>query len=81
MDLVVGAEDVEGLTLVTAPGTVINGTVVSDTGEAFDFRPQQLQVIGARRGARRASASAAGPAARASATTGRSAAQHRRSEP
>jgi hypothetical protein len=23
---------------------VINGTVVSDTGEAFDFRPQQLQV-------------------------------------
>src|SRR5688572_2572081 len=33
MDLVVGAEDVEGLTLVTAPGTVINGTVVSDTGE------------------------------------------------
>ena len=44
MDLVVGAEDVEGLTLVTAPGTVLNGTVVSDTGEAFDFRPQQLQV-------------------------------------
>jgi protocatechuate 3,4-dioxygenase beta subunit len=44
MDLVVGAEDVEGLTLVTAPGTVINGTVVSDTGEAFDFRPLQLQV-------------------------------------
>ena len=44
MDLVVGTEDVEGLTLVTAAGTVINGTVVSDTGEAFDFRPQQLQV-------------------------------------
>ena len=44
MDLVVGAEDVEGLTLVSAPGTVINGTVVSDTGEAFDFRSQQLQV-------------------------------------
>jgi hypothetical protein len=45
MDLVVGGEDVEGLTLVTAPGTVINGTVVSDTGEAFDFRPSQLQVM------------------------------------
>jgi hypothetical protein len=44
MDLVVGTEDVEGLTLVTAPGAVINGTVVSDTGEPFDFRPQQLQV-------------------------------------
>ena len=45
MDLIVGAEDVEGLTLVTAPGTVINGAVVSDTGEAFDFRPSQLQVL------------------------------------
>jgi hypothetical protein len=44
MDLVVGTEDVEGLTLVTAPGAVINGTIVSDTGETFDFRPQQLQV-------------------------------------
>jgi protocatechuate 3,4-dioxygenase beta subunit len=44
MDLVVGTEDVEGLTLVTAPGTVINGSVVSDTGEAFDFRSSQLQV-------------------------------------
>ncbi len=44
MDLAVGAEDVSGLTLVTAPGAVINGTITSDTGEAFDFRPQQLQV-------------------------------------
>ena len=44
MDLIVGTEDVEGLTLVTAAGTVINGVVTSDTGEAFDFRPQQLQV-------------------------------------
>lgn len=44
MDLTVGSDHVEGLTLVTAPGTVINGTVVSDTGEAFDFRAQQLQV-------------------------------------
>jgi protocatechuate 3,4-dioxygenase beta subunit len=44
MDLTVGAEDVSGITLVTAPGAVINGSVVSDDGEPFDFRPQQLQV-------------------------------------
>jgi hypothetical protein len=46
MDLLVGSEDVEGLTLVTAPGAVVSGTIVSDTGEAFDFRTQQLQVSG-----------------------------------
>jgi hypothetical protein len=46
MDLVVGAEDVEGLTLVSAPGAAVNGTIVSDTGEPFDFRTQQLQVSG-----------------------------------
>ena len=34
MDLVVGTEDVEGLTLVTAPGATVSGTIVSDTGEA-----------------------------------------------
>jgi hypothetical protein len=44
MDLTVGGDDVEGLTLVTAPGAVITGNVVSDTGEPFDFKPQQLQV-------------------------------------
>lgn len=44
MDLTVGAEDVEGLTLVTSPGANVNGAVVTDTGEPFDFRPQQLQV-------------------------------------
>jgi hypothetical protein len=49
MDLVVGAEDVEGLTLVTAPGATITGTIVSDTGEPFDFKSAQLQ-IGARPG-------------------------------
>ena len=38
MDLSVGADDVEGLTLVTAPGAIINGAIVSDTGEPFDFR-------------------------------------------
>ena len=49
MDLVVGAEDVEGLTLVTAPGATVSGNLVSDTGEPFDFKPAQLQ-IGARSG-------------------------------
>ena len=44
MDLMVGAEDVEGLTLVTAPGATINGAIVSDTGEPFDFKPPQVQI-------------------------------------
>ncbi|HUQ89574.1 MAG TPA: carboxypeptidase-like regulatory domain-containing protein [Vicinamibacterales bacterium] len=44
LDLSVGTEDLEGLTLVTAPGAMINGSIVSDTGEPFDFRPNQLQV-------------------------------------
>ena len=44
MDLTVGTENVEGLTLVTAPGAMVNGSVISDTGEPFDFRPQQLQI-------------------------------------
>lgn len=44
MEVSVGGEDVSGLTLVTAAGATLTGTVVSDTGEAFDFRPSQLQV-------------------------------------
>lgn len=44
MDLVVGADDITGLTLLAAPGAVVTGSVASDTGEPFDFRPQQLQV-------------------------------------
>jgi hypothetical protein len=44
MDLTVGSDDVDGLTFITAPGATVNGIVVSDTGEPFDFRPQQLQV-------------------------------------
>ena len=47
LDLSVGNDDVEGLTLVTAPPAIVNGAVVSDTGEPFGFRAQQLQ-IGAR---------------------------------
>jgi hypothetical protein len=58
MDLTVGSDDVDGLTFITAPGAVVNGTVTSDTGEPFDFRPQQLQVA-----ARPASPDAGGPGA------------------
>jgi hypothetical protein len=44
MELTVGNDDVDGLTLVTAPAAAISGSIVSDTGEPFDFRPQQVQV-------------------------------------
>jgi hypothetical protein len=44
MDLAVGTDDVAGLTLVTGAGATITGTIVSDSGEPFDFRPQQLQI-------------------------------------
>ena len=44
MELTVGTDDVEGLTLVTAPGATVNGNIISDTGEPFDFKPQQFQV-------------------------------------
>lgn len=56
MDLVVGSEDVAGVTMVTAAGAVVTGLVVSDTGEPFDFPAQQLQVA-----ARAASADMQGP--------------------
>ena len=44
MDLMVGAEDVDGLVLITAPGAKATGAVVSDTGEPLDFRAQQMQI-------------------------------------
>ena len=44
MDLAVGVEDISGVTMVTAPGAIVTGLVVSDTGEPFDFPAQQLQV-------------------------------------
>jgi hypothetical protein len=56
MDLTVGVEDVTGLTMVTAPGAVVTGSVATDTGEPFDFPSQQLQVS-----ARAVSPDAAGP--------------------
>lgn len=65
MDLAVGTDDVDGLTLVTAPGAIVNGTIVSDTGEPFDFRSQQLQVA-----ARPATPDAPGPGGMAGARVG-----------
>ncbi len=44
MDLTVGAEDVDGLVLITAPGAKASGVVVSDSGEPLDFRAQQMQI-------------------------------------
>lgn len=44
MDLTVGNDDVEGLTLITAAAASVSGMVVSDTGEPIDFRASQLQV-------------------------------------
>jgi hypothetical protein len=44
MDLTVGPEDVSGIMLITAPGAIATGTVVSDTGDPFDFKPSQLQI-------------------------------------
>jgi hypothetical protein len=59
---VVGAEDVEGLTLVTGAGATISGNVVNDTGEPFDFKAAQLQ-IGARPGSPDAAMMGPGPGA------------------
>jgi hypothetical protein len=66
MDLSVGTEDVSGLTMVTAPGAIVTGSVVSDNGEPFDFAPQQLQ-IGARAATMEAQGPGAGGAARVAA--------------
>lgn len=43
MDLSVGTEDVDGLTMVAAPAATVTGSIISDTGEPFDFRAPQLQ--------------------------------------
>jgi hypothetical protein len=45
MDLAVGAQDVEGLTLVTAPGARVRGTVTLDTNQNSQLQPSQVQVI------------------------------------
>jgi hypothetical protein len=44
LPVTVGGADIEGLTVVTRPGARVTGSIVTDTGEPPDFRPQQLQV-------------------------------------
>ena len=67
MDLAVGTDDVDGLTLVTAPGAIVNGTIVSDTGEPFDFR---VAATAGRRAARLAGHAGMAPAGMAGARVG-----------
>jgi hypothetical protein len=44
MDIIVGPDDVEGLTLVTAPAGRVSGVVRTDTGAPLPVTPQPLQV-------------------------------------
>lgn len=44
MDITVGAEDVAGITLVTAPAGRMSGTVVTDTGEPLPAASQPVQI-------------------------------------
>jgi hypothetical protein len=43
-ELTVGAQDLEGVVLVTAPGARIVGSVVSDRGSAAPLRPQDVAI-------------------------------------
>src|SRR5262245_18376247 len=43
-EVAVGAEDLGGVMLVTAPGARISGVIVGDTGDPLPLKPQQLQV-------------------------------------
>jgi len=45
MDITVGADDVAGITLVTAPAGRVSGTVVTDTGEPPPSASQPIQVV------------------------------------
>ncbi|HQZ38853.1 MAG TPA: carboxypeptidase-like regulatory domain-containing protein [Vicinamibacterales bacterium] len=45
MEISVGADDVEGLTLVTAPAGRLTGTVVTDTGDPLPTSPPPVQVV------------------------------------
>ena len=46
-DITVGAQDLDGVVLVTAPAARVVGSIVSDTGTALPMRPQQI-TVGAR---------------------------------
>jgi hypothetical protein len=45
MEITVGAEDVAGITLVTAPAGRVSGTVVTDTGVPLPSASQPIQVV------------------------------------
>jgi protocatechuate 3,4-dioxygenase beta subunit len=44
LDLAVGAQDLDGIVLVTAPGARVSGQIVSESAQATTLRPDQLQI-------------------------------------
>jgi hypothetical protein len=49
MDLTVGPEDVSGIMLITAPGAIATGTVISDTGDPLTSSRRSCKSARARR--------------------------------
>jgi protocatechuate 3,4-dioxygenase beta subunit len=43
-EITVGAQDLEGVVLVTAPGARVAGSVVSDRGSTAELRPQEVTI-------------------------------------
>jgi hypothetical protein len=43
-EIVVGGDNVAGVLMISAPGARITGSIVTDTGEPFTIRAQQVQV-------------------------------------
>jgi protocatechuate 3,4-dioxygenase beta subunit len=43
-DITVGAEDLDGVVLVTAPGARVTGQIVSESGVVLSLKPQQVSV-------------------------------------
>jgi Carboxypeptidase regulatory-like domain len=60
LDIAVGAQDLDGVVMVTAPGARVTGHIVTDDGQPPGVRPDQLQV--AARSARPERPGVAGPA-------------------
>jgi protocatechuate 3,4-dioxygenase beta subunit len=44
LDLAVGAQDLDGVVVVTAPGARLTGQVVADNQQPLPFRPEQVQL-------------------------------------
>jgi hypothetical protein len=44
LDLAVGAQDLDGIVLVTAPGARVTGQIVTDSAQAATLRPDELQI-------------------------------------